>query len=297
MQQTTIEYLTHTWNPIAMRCTPVSRGCDHCWHLRMAKRLSGIFKGKQEFLSADTNYLRKIAYSGGSPWLNKNELLSAPLRRKKPSVIGVQFMGDLFHNSIPKLSIAAVFGVMAATSQHRYIILTKRPMDARDWFRWADSNVYSGSDRCLSFAQSTLGTELIPIHLGLDGRCPPEKRRPVKWPLENVWLGVSVEDQPTADERIAQLLQIPAAHRLVSYEPALGPLDFSGINGWEMAMDLPPKIDWIIAGAETGPGARPCNPDWLRSVRDQCQAASIPFFLKQVDAEGTRELDGRRWEW
>ena len=96
------------------------------------------------------------------------------------------------------------------------------------------------------------------------------ERKPL---LANVWRGVSVEDQPTADERLPFLLQTPAAVRFVSYEPALGPVNFfSYLSG----------IDWVIAGGAVGPHARPSHPDWFRSVRDQCQAAGVPFFFKQI---------------
>ena len=279
MQRTKIQYLTHTWNPISMKCTPVSDGCKNCWHLRMAKRLNGMVSFHEDV---------QMAYHGGDPVLRTDEL-SAPIKLRKSARIGVQFMGDPFHQSIPFEWIASVYGVMAATPQHQYFVLTKRPVRALEWYLWADANVYSGSDRCISFSQSALGTELIPIHLGLDGRCPPEKRRPVKWPLDNIWFGVSIENQKTADERLSLLLKTPAAKRWISYEPVLDKIKL----WWECD---PNKIDFVVAGSETGPGARPCNPDWLRSVRDQCSDAGVPFFLKQIDAKCDRELDGRMHE-
>lgn len=247
MQKTKIGYLTHTWNPIAMRCTPVSEGCKNCWHIKMAKRLAHMpFK--------DT---RAAAYNPGiAPMLLENEL-EAPLRLKKPARIGVQFMGDLFHESVPGQWAIDIFLMAEDTPQHKFIFLTKRPQRMREIF----SHVYAH-----------------------------------RWqPPSNIWLGVSVEDQKTADERIPLLLQTPAAKRFVSYEPALGPVDFHKwfwegkqvcpctVNGLaEYDYELREEgLDWVIMGGESGPGARPMHPDWARSVRDQCQAAGVPFFFKQ----------------
>ena len=258
MQRTKIEYLTHTWNPIAMRCTPVSDGCKNCWHLRMAKRLAVIFDNYSDMSHADwyTDAEKAIAYQGGDPYLNTKEL-SAPLRLRNPARIGVEFMGDLFHESITNEQIAAAFGVMAACPQHTFMILTKR--FAR-MVKWTSTNA-------------------VPA---------------------NVWLGVSVEDQATADKRIPWLLKTPAAKRFVSIEPMLGPVDLNKreclIDKTRFKLTIGNYLDWVIAGAETGPGARPCDPDWLRSIRDQCAAAGVPFFLKQINARGDRELDGRMHE-
>ena len=251
MQKTPIEYLDMTWNPIAMRCTPVSAGCKNCWHLRMAKRFSGMdsfFKDVQ------------AAYSGGTPVLLQKEL-AAPLRRKKPAVIGVQFMGDLFHESILNRQIAAVYGVMAASPHHTFCVLTKRVERAGEWFKhiWG--------------------------HRGQN------------WPLPNVILMTSAENQPTLDERVPRLLQIPAATRGVSLEPLLGEVhpELIEIDKETLLDSLVDGLDWVICGAETGPGARPMELDWARSVRDQCKTESVPFFFKQSSV-GNRQLDGRRHE-
>jgi protein gp37 len=284
MQTTKIEYLTHTWNPIAMRCTPVSDGCKNCWHLRMANRLGG-----NNSLPRDV----KEAYVGGPPVIRQKEL-SAPIRRKKPSVIGVQFMGDLFHWSVTNDKIAAVFGAMAASPQHIFCVLTKRPERAKDWYRWVDQEKLNGfngqTDVCLNSALEITDKAVF----------ANTKNHP--WPLPNVWLGVSVEDQKTADERIPVLLKIPAAKWFVSVEPMLCPvyvgvylLDEDGLDvagGWPQNN---PGLDWCIAGSETGPGKRTMNLDWSRDVRDKCQAAGVPFFFK-VDSDGNHELDGRLWE-
>jgi len=184
MNKTNIEYLTHSWNPIAMRCTPVSEGCANCWHLAMANRLA-----KNPVIPKD----RRKAYAGGKPVLIESEI-DAPLKRKKPAIIGVNFMGDLFHPDVSDEMIDAVFSVMAqdicsplhglnTPTRHTYLVLTKRP-------------------------------ERI-----LEGH--PEFFE--RWP--NIWLGVTCENQQTADERIPILLQIPAAVRFVSIEPMLSKID------------------------------------------------------------------------
>ena len=216
--------------------------------------------------------------------------LAAPLKRKKPAIIGVQFMGDLFHKDITNEQIAAVFGVMAATPQHRYYLFTKRPREMYNWFVWADINepdVVCGRES-ISRLQET----------GFDVGCGAAFE-PDVWPLPNVTPGASVEDQKTADERVLWLLKTPAARRMVSYEPALGALDLNEneylIDKRRFKYTMGNYLDWVICGAETGPGARPMNLDWARSVRAQCKAAGVPFFFKR-DSQGSRELDGRRHE-
>ena len=286
MQKTNIEYLTHSWNPIAMRCTRVSAGCKNCWHLRMANRLGGndVFHGDVQ-----------AAYNGGAPVIRQKEL-SAPLRRKKPARIGVQFMGDLFHESITNEQIAAVYGVMAASPQHTFLVLTKRPVEAASWYKWISAKEGPGFEHvnCIGIMQF----ETKKIHT-LSGYGDP-------WPLPNVWLGVSVEDQETADERIPTLLQIPAAKRFVSIEPMLGAVDIGMYlldgDGLDVAGGWPqshPGLDWCIVGCESGPGARECKEEWVRSVKNQCVRAGVPLFLKQMVRNGKTisnpELDGRVW--
>ena len=240
MQKTKIGYLTHTWNPIAMRCTPVSDGCRNCWHLRMAARLKEITEHLDE----------KVAYSGGTPWLRKKEL-DAPLRLRKPARIGVQFMGDLFHESVDGQFIIDVFLIAERCKQHTFMFLTKRP------------------ERMLAIFSYMYNRERL-----------VKEKRPIP---DNIWLGVSVEDQKTADERIPLLLQTPAAVRFVSYEPALGPILFASqwMDKGRYGQYGVSVIDWIVMGGESGPGARPMHPEWVRSVRDQCQAAEVPLYFKQ----------------
>lgn len=177
------------------------------------------------------------------------ERLTDPLTWKKPRRVFVNSISDLFHVAVPFHFIDKICGVTHACPGHTFQILTKRPERMLEYDRWVAAN-------------------------------NPHAK---SWP-PNVWLGVSVEDQKTADERIPLLLQAPAALRFVSYEPALGPVDFcryldpscSAFNRCEGA-----HVEWLICGGESGPRARPSHPDWFRAVRDQCYAARVPFFFKQ----------------
>ncbi len=233
MNKTKIQYLDYTWNPIAMRCTPISDGCRSCWHLAMAKRLAA---------NPTLRPVKRYAYEEGPPFLDKEEL-EAPLHLKKPSRIGVQFMGDLFHQAIPDGFLLDIFRMMLINPQHTYFLLTKRP------------------ERMSKFLSAGLISE-------------------ADW----IWLGVSIENQKTADERIPILLQIPAAHRWVSVEPMLGPVNLRGYSavGAEKrsCKSNIERLDWTIVGGETDPKARPMHPDWVRSLRDQCQASGTAFFFK-----------------
>lgn len=186
------------------------------------------------------------------------ERLERPLHWKKPRRVFVNSMSDLFHEDVPDEFIDQVFAVMALTPQHSYQILTKRP------------------ERMLQYCQ---------------------------WPLPNCWTGVSIEDQVTADKRIPILLRTPAAVRWISAEPLLGPVDLTAITvgheNWNAldrreAMDAEPGspntiLDWVVLGGESGPQARPCNVDWIRSLVQQCRSETIPVFVKQV---GSRPWSG-----
>jgi len=173
------------------------------------------------------------------------ERLEMPLRWKRPRRIFVDSMSDLFHEEVGFDFIDRVMNIMVRCPQHVFMILTKRPMRMfQYWDQW----------RFFKREMVSLG--------------------------ENIWLGVSVEDQMTADKRIPWLLETPAAVRFVSYEPALEKIDILA-DRISPTMRSENKIDWVICGGESGPGARPMHPDWARSIRDQCQAAGVPFFFKQ----------------
>lgn len=241
---TKIEWTDETWNPVT-GCTKVSQGCKNCYAERHANRMRG-----------------RCGYPGDDPFkvTLHHDRLEQPLGWRKPRRVFVCSMGDLFHEDVPAQFIGNIFGVMGRGSQHTFQVLTKRPQ------------------RMMRIVGAT---------------APPP----------NVWLGVSVENQAAADERIPILLQTPAAVRFVSCEPLLGPVDLFGgdpdprLGGveagrgvsletcWQPGDDPhgPPRpgVDWVIAGGESGPKARPMHPDWVRSLRDQCVAAGVPFLFKQ----------------
>lgn len=251
MGDTTIEWADKSWNPMS-GCSKVSPGCAHCYAERMAKRLAG-----------------RCGYPADNPFqvTLHPERLEEPLRWQKPSRIFVCSMGDLFHPLVPWAFTLDVWRIMEKCPQHQFMVLTKRPermrLRVRDLVTWPN----------------------------LPGILP------------NVWLGVTAENQQMADERIPLLLATPAAKRFVSIEPMLGPVGLTriqsnkhtvlnaldgcghysgpGLSGQMLPSFLCNKLDLVILGGETGPGARPMHPDWARRVRDDCIEAGVPFFLKQ----------------
>ncbi len=244
--KTGIEWTDATWNPIA-GCSIVSKGCTNCYAMKQAARLEAMGQAKYAGLTKTVNgkpvWTGKIAVAGKG--------FDQPLRWTKPRRIFVNSMSDLFHESVADETIDRVFDVMRQCERHVFQILTKRPDRMRDYY----------------FRKGT------PDDPGQD------------WYQPNIWLGVSVEDQATADQRIPILLDTPAALRWISAEPLLGPLDVSQwldhhkVAGTGNRWHLP--LDWIVAGGESGPDARPMHPDWIRSVRDQCATRAVLFFFKQ----------------
>lgn len=219
MSRTKIEWTETTWNPLT-GCTKVSPGCKHCYAERMAQRLQamGLEKYRHGF---------KLALHPG--------VLEDPLHWKKPQMIFVNSMSDLFHGGVPLDFIQQVFSVMRRAHWHTFQVLTKR------------------------------AERLQELDSLLD------------WP-SNVWMGVSVESSDYI-HRVHLLRQTHAAVKFVSCEPLLGPLPNLPLEG----------IDWVIAGGETGPGARPMHPDWARSLRDQCAVAGVPFFFKKMGSAWSGE--------
>lgn len=270
MSVTKIEYLDYTFNPIKMRCTPVSSGCTNCWHLAMAKRLANNPNIPQK---------HRDAYSGGPLVLDQKEL-EAPFHLKKASRIGVQFMGDLFHEAIPDEFLIRCFNAMRMAPQHRYFLLTKRPSRMADFCQRLRFDGKGEGKTYLAESPDNSGYCLMGGH-GCTG-------------MDWVWLGVSVEDQKTYDERASILSRIECSHRFISVEPMLGPIVMEPLD-W--------RCDWVICGGETGPGARPLHPDWVRSLLKQCQAGGIPFFFKGMMVKRGYEkiphktylLDGKEW--
>lgn len=273
---TGIEWTDATWNPVT-GCDKVSPGCDHCYAESIAHRFAGT-----------------PAYPDGFAVTLRPERLGQPLRWKKPRKVFVNSMSDLFHKDIPDEYIARVFAVMALAPQHTFQILTKRHARMR---------ALLSSDEFLNLFGEALYTCEHPTG--------EETAEPIsQWPLPNVWLGVSVENQQWADIRIPALLDTPAAVRFLSCEPLLGPVDLvPPLKTWadDRSVQINQHLHWVIVGGESGPGARPMHPDWARSIRDQCVFAGVPFLFKQwgsYDQLGRhvskklagRDLDGRTWD-
>ncbi len=231
-------------------CAKVSSGCKHCYAERGWARLAANPK---------TRYFGR-AFTDVRCHL---DALALPLRWRRPRRIFVNSMSDLFHEAVPTLFIADVFAVMAAAPRHTFQILTKRPARCREIL---------GADQILNF--EALVAECLALYTD----------EPLVWPLPNVWLGVSVEDQQTADERIVALLNTPAAVRWVSAEPLLSPVSlglFLSRTNMPGFRDLLRGLDWVVVGGESGPRARPMHPAWAQALRDQCAVAGVPFLFKQ----------------
>ncbi|MDA8256321.1 MAG: phage Gp37/Gp68 family protein [Betaproteobacteria bacterium] len=274
--KTVIEWTDATWNPIT-GCAKVSQGCKNCYAERTWERLSANPK--------TVYFERAFTDVRCHP-----EHLDQPLRWSKPRRIFVNSMSDLFHPDVPFQFIADVFAVMSCTTRHTYQVLTKRPGRMLEFFSWLTFEEYPFFGWPDQVQATKVWPSWQPYREGKQGgydNCGPS------WPLVNVWLGVSVEDQATADERIPMLLQTPATVRWVSAEPLLGPIclyDWIGPWGSPGELQAPAMLDWVVAGGESGPKARPMHPGSARSLRDQCAAAGVPFLFKQWGEWGPTEV-------
>lgn len=291
---TSIQWTDATWG-ITRGCSRVSAGCGDstgggCYAERMAHRFSGHgrpFEGLTRLTS------RGPRWTGVARFVP--EMLDQPLRWRRPRKIFVSSMSDLFHDDIAYEQISAVFGVMAACRQHTFQILTKRPERMLKFFM--DHLPMAPRWELAGAADEATGGKVVGI--------PTDNA----WPLPNVWLGVSVENQKTADERLPILLQTPASVRFASMEPLLGRVMFT----WRLKsspIDAPEGItwdrglDWVIVGGESGPGARPCALEWIEFAVQQCQWHDVPVFVKQLGAYVVSEdrVDDERagddrWAW
>ena len=319
MGKTNIEWTDHSW-PVLNGCLRTSPGCANCY----AERLTAT---RLRHLPKYAGLAQWSERQGGPGWTGESRLwgkdLKMPLRLRSPSRIFVCDMGDLFFEQNTNEQIAAVFGVMAAAPQHTFQVLTKRTERMRRWFMWVDSftaePLAAGTiSRCELCAEQA-------------GALPPgthQSRRLLndldkhgylvfqQWPLRNVHLGVSVEDQQRADERIPHLLQTPATVRFLSCEPLLEKINLrhldadraghtsmcqvDALTGRHSDMGRPcrdvARIDWVIVGGESGPGARPCDVRWVHDIVEQCRAAGVPAFVKQLGSRplGVRSLKDRK---
>ncbi len=289
--RTKIEWTDATWNPIT-GCSVVSAGCTNCY----AMQLAGTRLKHTPSRKGLTSPSKAGPVWNGQVRFNR-EWLEQPLRWKRPRMVFVCAHGDLFHESVPDEWIDQIFAVMALCPEHTFQVLTKRARRMREYLHIREHQIVAASLK-------------LPRAL----TCWPHL------PLPNVWLGVSVEDQTRAVERIPDLLQARAAVRFVSAEPLLGPLNLTSMEigegtidalnptpwaealenwrdteeawkatgrGWHYLETIPtkgdmqPTVDWVIVGGESGTAARPMHPEWVRSLRDQCAASEAAFFFKQ----------------
>ena len=280
---TEISWTDETWNPV-LGCDRVGPGCDSCYAINTAHIRAGHPNPKISTAFAGITDRRdgRIDWTGQVNLLP--ERLTIPLRWKKPRRIFVNSQSDLFHDNVPDDFIHQVFAVMAATPQHTYQILTKRHGRMRSLLR-DECRCGKGHVPGVHF-KSAIGwvaTSHSPLHVpGL----PKGLYHQISWPLPNVWVGVSVEDQKRADLRIPALCDTPAAVRWISAEPLLGPLDLAEHFApakpaeWGDAWDRG-NLAWVVYGGESGRDARPMHLAWARSLRDQCLAARVPQHFKQ----------------
>lgn len=275
-----IEWTDTTWNPV-VGCTPVSPGCLNCYAATMSHRLEAM--GQQPYVGLTVKRDGRQVFNGTVRTMP--DRLIAPLSWRKPRRVFVNSMSDLFHEDVPFEFVDRVFAVMALTPQHTYQILTKRPERMAEYLHGGSA----GRGGRYGYAIF----ELAKSRSGNDGEAfGIECATP--FPLPNVWLGTSVENQATANERIPHLLKCPAAVRFLSCEPLLGHITLSTgdlLTGFPRhittqghAVGAPLGIHWVIVGGESGHNARPIHIEHIRSIVQQCQSAGVPVFVKQLGA-------------
>jgi protein gp37 len=289
--KTGIEWTDSTWNPLR-GCSRVSEGCRNCYAETMAARFSGpgqphaglavmrngkpSWTGKVELV--EKHLLNPLKWKPGQPIYDATTGKRVGNDASRPRRIFVNSMSDLFHEDVTDEMRDRIFAVMGLCPQHVFQVLTKRPERMLAYFAKPNGFRFTWREGYIQNAGYAIKPE---GHFALS-----------VWPLPNVWLGVSVENQAAADERIPLLLQTPAAVRFISAEPLLGlvnlfwPNHYLSLNrrvvfgqlGKERIYD---GLDWVICGGESGPGARPMQEDWVRSLLNRCQGTNVPFFFKQ----------------
>lgn len=267
--KTGIAWTESTWNP-TRGCTVKSAGCKNCYAMALAHRFSGPGEPYEG--------LTKLSPSGKPIWNGKitlvDKVLSQPLRWTKPRRIFVNSVSDLFHENIPFDFITAVFAVMAASPKHTFQVLTKRPERMLEYFEWVKDQAWPdpisrevflsrGAKHLGNGSDEDQGAQFAKLCNRTEG---------FTWPIPNVWLGVTVENQKAAEERIPLLVQAPAAVRFLSCEPLLE----SVVVGPSMK-----ALNWVIVGGESGPYSRPMKQEWVESLMKETQEAGVKFFYKQ----------------
>jgi protein gp37 len=322
-----IEWTEQSWNPI-VGCSKVSAGCKYCYAETIANRMvKGLATGEVAKKYEGTTY-ENGHWSGQLNFDEKTLLL--PLKRKKPTMYFVNSMSDLFHENVPFEWIDKIFAIMALCPQHTFQILTKRSEIMKEYFerikKQEVSNIFQTENNVMQGFIDKKSVALMKISNIDDGKYISEQicSNQEKWnflrvsgslhfdnyypskatdtyvflpifPLPNVWLGVSVENQKTID-RVFDLLQVPAAVRFVSAEPLLENIDFTNVQNEELNVSsnllagnwtgndegLIAKLDWVIVGGESGHGARHCKLEWIENIVTQCQTNKVPVFVKQL---------------
>jgi protein gp37 len=309
---TGIEWADETWNPVS-GCTRVSSGCDNCYAAKMSYRLERMGQAKYAGLTSVNR--RCDRHFNGIVRCHEEELLK-PLSWKKPRRIFVNSMADSFHRDVPFAFIDRMFAVGAHCPQHQFLFLTKRPERLAEYF--AADGV---RDRITS-AYFDLDPNSGWVATPSMADCGDDGDFELPWPLPNVWLGTSCEDQKTADERIPCLLKCPAVVRFMSCEPLLGPIDLTPFF-WGRTSECPecpkdadcpcgwrtvkengsPHVSWVIIGGESSPNARTMKVEWARGIVGQCRDAGVPVFFKQMGKSPsdfmlpveTRDPKGHDW--
>lgn len=295
-----IEWTEETWNPV-VGCDKVSPGCKYCYAIRMAWRLAHIGHSKEKYKglvvkneNGQLNWTGKVNYDP--------RMLAKYIGTKTPKTVFPNSMGDIFHEELSVVTIAEIFAAMWLTPHVTYQLLTKREkrmemiMNSEEFM----IELHKAANRLHDQYIKPLESELY-----FYGEVAPGHSMP------NVQIGVSVENQEAADQRIPPLINTPAAIRWISMEPLLGPVDISKYNMFSYCPEengtidsgcrgckgdskgdcqaiIRSPIDWVVVGGESGKDARPMHPEWARSLRDQCAAAKIPFFFKQWGVWHTR---------
>ncbi|MFZ5896789.1 MAG: DUF5131 family protein [Myxococcota bacterium] len=278
MADTDIEWATKVWN-FVRGCRRVSAGCGGpcgeggCYAEREAYRFSAPGLPYHGLVTLGTH---------GPRWTGKGsfivEKLWDPFKwQLRPDGsrhrVFVNSMSDLFFEAFSNEQIAAGFGVMATCPRHNFIVLTKRASRARDWYRWLQ-------ERPLALSEGEARVcveEAYALERGTDRML---NAKPQPWPLPNVWIGPSAENQETYNQRVPLMVHaVPAAVHCASLEPLLGPIDLRATGRLH--------LDWVIVGGESGYRARPCALEWIESIVEQCDAERIPVFVKQLGANAT----------